>query len=132
MSPFQKPPELYDGLRLHQNENTGGCSPRVLEALRALRADQIGFYPPYAETIEACARYLGAPPDSVALVNGLDEGITGIAIAYLRSSAGGFVPEAIVPEPAFGPDPSCWPVPIASATKSSSPATSSGAWPTTP
>ena len=20
--------ELYDGLRLHQNENTGGCSPR--------------------------------------------------------------------------------------------------------
>jgi hypothetical protein len=26
-------PELYDGLRLHQNENTAGCSPRVLEAL---------------------------------------------------------------------------------------------------
>src|SRR6476469_9214299 len=101
MTHFHKPAEVYDGLRLHQNENTGGCSPRVLEALRTLRADQIGFYPPYAETIEACARYLGAPPDSVALVNGLDEGITGIAIAYLRSSAGGFVPEAIVPEPAF-------------------------------
>ena len=84
MSHYQKPPELYDGLRLHQNENTGGCSPRVLEALRTLRADQIGFYPPYAETIETCARYLGAPPESVALVNGLDEGITGIAIAYLR------------------------------------------------
>ena len=33
MSHYQKPPELYDGLRLHQNENTGGCSPRVLEAL---------------------------------------------------------------------------------------------------
>ena len=56
---YQKPAELYDGLRLHQNENTGGCSPRVLEALRTLRADQIGFYPPYAATIEACARYLG-------------------------------------------------------------------------
>jgi histidinol-phosphate aminotransferase len=101
MTHFQKPAELYDGLRLHQNENTGGCSPRVLKALRALRADQIGFYPPYAETIETCARYLGAPPDSVALVNGLDEGISGTAIAYLRSSAGGFVPEAIIPEPAF-------------------------------
>jgi histidinol-phosphate aminotransferase len=101
MTPFQKPAEVYDGLRLHQNENTGGCSPRVLEALRALRADQIGFYPPYAETIETCGRYLGTPPDTVALVNGLDEGITGIATAYLRSSAGGFVPEAIVPEPAF-------------------------------
>ena len=29
MSHYQKPPELYEGLRLHQNENTGGCSPRV-------------------------------------------------------------------------------------------------------
>ena len=38
MSHYQKPPELYDGLRLHQNENTGGCSPRVLEALARLRA----------------------------------------------------------------------------------------------
>jgi histidinol-phosphate aminotransferase len=101
MTPYQRPPELYDGLRLHQNENTGGCSPRVLAALGALRADQIGFYPPYTETIAACAGYLGVPSDSVALVNGLDEGITGMAIAYLRSSAGGFVPEAIVPEPAF-------------------------------
>ena len=48
MSHYQKPPELYDGLRLHQNENTGGCSPKVIEALARLRADQIGFYPPYA------------------------------------------------------------------------------------
>ena len=22
---YEKPPELYDGLRLHQNENTLGC-----------------------------------------------------------------------------------------------------------
>ena len=101
MNQYQKPAELYDGLRLHQNENTAGCSPRVLDALRSLRADQISFYPPYAAAIDACARHLGVPADSVALVNGLDEGITGIAIAYLRSSAGGFVPEAIVPEPAF-------------------------------
>ena len=34
---YQKPAELYDGLRLHQNENTGGCSPQVLEALASLR-----------------------------------------------------------------------------------------------
>ena len=101
MIPYQKPAELYDGLRLHQNENTAGCSPRVIDALRALRPDQIGFYPPYEAAIQDCARYLGAPADTVALVNGLDEGITGMAIAYLRSSLGGLVPEAIVPEPAF-------------------------------
>ena len=62
MSHYQKPPELYDGLRLHQNKNTGGCSPRVLEALAKLRADEIGFYPPYTAATEACARYLGVTP----------------------------------------------------------------------
>jgi len=92
MMKYQRPPELYDGLRLHQNENTAGCSPRVVDALRTLRPEQIGFYPPYEATIEACARYFGVPADTLALVNGLDEGITGIASAYLRSSAGGLVP----------------------------------------
>ena len=47
---YQKPAELYDGLRLHQNENTAGCSPRVLDALRSLGAEQVAFYPPYSAT----------------------------------------------------------------------------------
>src|SRR6266496_4172347 len=101
MSHYQKPPELYEGLRLHQNENTGGCSPRVIEALARLRADQIGFYPPYAEATDAVAKYLGVPPDRVTLTNGLDEGIMSLAVAYLRPSVGGPIPEAVVPEPAF-------------------------------
>lgn len=101
MSHYQKPPELYDGLRLHQNENTGGCSPKVVEALARLRPDQIGFYPPYAQATEAVARYLGAPVDRIALTNGLDEGIMALAVAYLRGGAGDAPCEAIVPEPAF-------------------------------
>jgi histidinol-phosphate aminotransferase len=101
MSHYQKPPELYDGLRLHQNENTGGCSPRVLEAIAKLRADEIGFYPPYTAATEACARYLGVTPERLALTNGLDEGIMAIAVAHLRPAPGGLVPEALVPEPAF-------------------------------
>ena len=101
MNHYQKPPELYDGLRLHQNENTGGCSPRVLEAIAKLRADQMGFYPPYAGATAAVARYLGVPEERITLVNGLDEGIMALAVAYLRPSVGGPVPEAVVPEPAF-------------------------------
>src|SRR5260221_9597813 len=101
MSHYQKPPELYEGLRLHQNENTGGCSPKVLEALARLRADQICFYPPYAEATEACARYFGVPSDRLTLLNGLDEGIMALAVSYLRPIAGGIVPEAVIPEPAF-------------------------------
>jgi histidinol-phosphate aminotransferase len=101
-SQYEKPPELYDGLRLHQNENTRGCSPRVINALARLRPDEIGFYPPYTAVTEACARYLDVPAERVALVNGLDEGIMAAAIAYLRPTAGsGLVPEAIIPEPAF-------------------------------
>jgi histidinol-phosphate aminotransferase len=101
MSGYQKPPELYDGLRLHQNENTGGCSPRVLEALASLRADQVGFYPPYAAATEAVARYLGVHADRIALTNGLDEGIMALSVTSLRPAPGRPVPEAIVPEPAF-------------------------------
>jgi histidinol-phosphate aminotransferase len=101
MSHYQKPPELYDGLRLHQNENTRGCSPKVLAALAALRPDQIGFYPPYAAATDAVARYLGVAPERITLANGLDEGIMALAVAYLRASIGGPQLEAIVPEPAF-------------------------------
>src|SRR3989442_3595529 len=98
---YEKPPEVYDGLRLHQNENTGGCSPRVLEALSRLRADQVGFYPPYAEATAACARYYGVDDDRITLVNGLDEGIMALAVAKLRPPLGGPLPEAIVPCAAF-------------------------------
>ena len=101
MSDYDQPPELYDGLRLHQNENTGGCSPRVLDALRALRADQIGVYPPYRATLEACARHFGVDADSLLLTNGLDEGIFAVAVTLLAPSPDGTIHEALVPQPAF-------------------------------
>jgi histidinol-phosphate aminotransferase len=101
MNRYQKPAELYDGLRLHQNENTGGCSPRVIEALAALRPEEIGFYPPYETATRACAEYIGVDPDHLSLLNGLDEGIMCAAIGYLRSTTGGPVPEAVIPDPAF-------------------------------
>jgi histidinol-phosphate aminotransferase len=101
MNKYQKPAELYDGLRLHQNEHTGGCSPKVLEALAGIRADQVGFYPPYAAATAACAEYLDVAPDRLSLVNGLDEGIMAAAVGYLRPTTAGRPAEAIVPEPAF-------------------------------
>lgn len=101
MNKYEKPGELYDGLRLHQNENTGGCSPAVLAALARLTAEQLAFYPPYSAATDACARYLGVDADRLSLVNGLDEGIMATAVGYLRPTAGGVVPEAVIPEPAF-------------------------------
>jgi histidinol-phosphate aminotransferase len=101
MIKYEKPEELYDGLRLHQNENTAGCSPKVLEALASLRADQIGFYPPYDAATQLCAEYLAVSPDRLSLLNGLDEGIMAAAVGYLRPIPGGVMAEAVIPEPAF-------------------------------
>ena len=101
MPDYDKPPELYDGLRLHQNENTAGCSPRVIDALAKLRPDQISVYPPYSRVVEKCASHFGVPTSWLALTNGLDEGIMAAAIAFLKRAAEAGVPEAIVPQPAF-------------------------------
>ena len=46
-------PDPGDGLRLHLNENTGGCSPRVLEAIRRVRADDVSTYPSYPALVRA-------------------------------------------------------------------------------
>ena len=98
---YQKPAELYAGLRLHQNEHTGGCSPKVLEALASLSRTQISQYPPYAAAIDACAAHLGVAADALMLVNGLDEGILAVALAFLRTRADGLAPEVIIPRPSF-------------------------------
>lgn len=96
---YERLPEPGEGLRLHLNENTAGCSPRVLEAIRAIPATRIAIYPDYAPALGACASALGVDPGWVALTNGLDEGIWAAAGACIR--AGDRDAEAIVPEPAF-------------------------------
>jgi histidinol dehydrogenase len=101
LAPTILPLARDEALRLHQNENTGGCSPRVLEALSALNRDQVAFYPPYQSAIDVSAAHFGVPADHLVLTNGLDEGILAVAIDRLRSSAGGLVPEAVIPDPAF-------------------------------
>jgi histidinol-phosphate aminotransferase len=90
------------GLRLHLNENTGGCSPRVVDAIRALTAEQLATYPDYRAAVLACARHLDVDPEWVLLTNGLDEGLLLVAVARLGpdKSPGA---EAVVPVPAFDP-----------------------------
>jgi len=105
-SQYQREPELGDGLRLHLNENTGGCSPKVLEALRALSPMDVAIYPDYGRINEACAGHLGVDPSRLLLTNGLDEGILAAAIAYLQrdpgTAAGAGAPEGLIAEPCFG------------------------------
>jgi histidinol-phosphate aminotransferase len=87
-------------MRLHLNENTAGCSPAVLERLRALGRSDAGFYPDYDKAQEAVARSLGVSIDHILLTNGLDEGILAAAAAAFRDRTEG-VPEALGVAPAF-------------------------------
>ena len=95
-------PSPGDGLRLHLNENTGGCSPRVMDAIRALTATDISAYPDYRKAVVACAGYFGVDPEWLLLTNGLDEGVLMSAIGCFGRAHDPAL-EAIVPVPAFDP-----------------------------
>ncbi len=98
---YERLPDAGTALRLHLNENTAGCSPRVLEAMRALTRTDAAFYPEYGEAVDACARSLGVAPDQVLLLNGLDEGIHCVSFACLQRAEDGTRREAIAVLPAF-------------------------------
>ena len=87
-------------MRLHLNENTAGCSPAVMETLRALGRGDAGFYPDYDTAIAAVAHHFDVPAENVLLTNGLDEGILASIGAAFRDRAG-FVPETVGVAPAF-------------------------------
>jgi len=72
-----------DGLRLDFNENTVGCSPRVLERLRTLTYEDLARYPE-REPVEAkVAEFLGVPKQDLLLTNGVDEAIHLLCQTYL-------------------------------------------------
>ena len=55
-------PDPGQGLRLHLNENTGGCSPRVLEAIRRVQTNDVATYPSYSTLVRACASHFDVAP----------------------------------------------------------------------
>ena len=89
------------GLRLHLNENTAGCSPRVVAALGKLTPHDLATYPDYDAATRACADFFRVDTDSLVLTNGLDEGILAVAVAGLRNGPLDAPFEAIVVVPAF-------------------------------
>jgi len=97
-------PDPGSGVRLHLNENTGGCSPRVLDAIRRLQTTDVSTYPSYTDLVLACARHFGVDPDWILLTNGLDEGILMAALGHIARPRLHDA-ETIIPLPAFDPYP---------------------------
>ncbi len=72
------------GLRLDFNENTVGCSPRVLERLRSIGFEELARYPEREPVEAVVAGHLGTSPDELLLTNGVDEAIHLLSETYLE------------------------------------------------
>jgi histidinol-phosphate aminotransferase len=81
---YQPPLGDRSGLRLDFNENTGGCSPRVIERLRELQPEQLACYPEREPVEREVASFLGLQPEQVLLTNGVDEAIHLVCESYLE------------------------------------------------
>src|SRR5262249_58845079 len=71
MAPYSPPTAGRTGkLRLDFNENTVGCSPHVIAALKdRLGAEGLAVYPEYGEAKEAIARYYRVKPEQFVFTN---------------------------------------------------------------
>ncbi|HSB14947.1 MAG TPA: histidinol-phosphate transaminase [Bryobacteraceae bacterium] len=85
MAPYSPPTGGRAGkLRLDFNENTLGCSPRVIEFLKQkLTEDQLAVYPEYVEAKKDLAGFFGVVEDQLLLTNGTDEAIQVIVNTYV-------------------------------------------------
>jgi histidinol-phosphate aminotransferase len=93
---YQPPLGDRSGLRLDFNENTGGCSTRVIERLRQLQPEQMACYPEREPVEREVASFLGLQPEQVLLTNGVDEAIHLVCEAYLEPND-----QAVVVVPTF-------------------------------
>lgn len=98
MAPYSPPSSGREGkLRLDFNENTLGCSPRVLAALlEKLSAEQLSIYPEYEATRAALSRYFQVPDSRFVFTNGTDEAIQVLVHAFVGEGD-----EALILHPSY-------------------------------
>ncbi len=85
MAPYSPPTGGREGkLRLDFNENTVGCSPKVIEFLKnQLNAGGLSVYPEYVEAKHELAAYFGVREDELLFTNGTDEAIQVLVNTYI-------------------------------------------------
>lgn len=93
---YRPPLGNREGLRLDFNENTVGCSPRVLERLRTLTGEDLARYPVRDKGEQVVAEHLGVSTDELLLTNGTDEAIHLVCETYLEPGD-----EALIMVPTF-------------------------------
>ena len=98
MAPYSPPTGGRAGkLRLDFNENTVGCSPRVIAAIReGVTADGLAVYPEYGPAKDAIAAYFRVQPEQFVFTNGTDEAIQVFINTYVDAGQ-----EVLVLKPAY-------------------------------
>src|SRR5258707_11567137 len=98
MAPYSPPTGGRAGkLRLDFNENTVGCSPRVIQALKnGLDPSALAVYPEYGTAKEAIARYFRVRPEQFVFSNGTDEAIQVFINTYVDDEQ-----EVVVLKPSY-------------------------------
>jgi len=87
-------------LRLDFNENTLGCSSKVITAIKNITAEDLAAYPEYVVFKKKLAKYLKVNVNNLMLTNGADEAISLVFNAYLNKAANKPA-EIIIPTPSF-------------------------------
>ena len=84
-------------IRLDFNENTVGCAPAVVRALRrSLQAEWLASYPEYERARATLARYFGVSKDEMLITNGIDDAIKLICDTFVDPGD-----RLVVPAPTF-------------------------------
>jgi histidinol-phosphate aminotransferase len=96
MPEYHPPLAGRDALRLDFNENTFAPSPRVLEKLRAVTAEELTKYPEREPVERIVAKHFGLQTEQVLLTNGVDEAIHLMCVAFLEAED-----EALISTPTF-------------------------------
>ena len=98
MAPYSPPTGGRRGrLRLDFNENTIGCSPKVVERLwQACSAELLSIYPEYEDARRRLGEFHGVDSDQVLISNGTDEAIHLLTQTYADPGD-----EALMPWPTF-------------------------------
>lgn len=86
-----------DYVRLDFNENTVGCSGKVIKALRKIKTGDLSSYPEYGNLRKKLSGFLGVKPEQVLQTNGSDEAIKTIMETYIGRGKN----EVLLPVPTY-------------------------------
>jgi histidinol-phosphate aminotransferase len=96
MPEYHPPLAGRNALRLDFNENTLSPSPKVLERLRQITAEELTKYPEREGIERIAAAHFALQADQVLLTNGVDEAIHLVCAAFLEEED-----EALISTPTF-------------------------------